>query len=93
MVAFSTIYYIRFERNYCFSLAQNKKYALKISLAKLIRQLDKRFEHIHKGICINGDCVTRTDLSGNQLFINEEPLPIGYRYRKNVVDFMAGRPN
>ncbi|WP_018620618.1 LytR/AlgR family response regulator transcription factor [Spirosoma luteum] len=93
MVAFNTIHYIRVERNYCFLLAQNKKYALKISLAKLLQQLDGRFVQIHKGFCINGDYITRTDLSGNQLFINEEALPIGYNYRKKVVDFLAGKPD
>ncbi len=93
VVAFSTIHYIRVERNYCFLLAHNKKYALKISLAKLIQQLDERFVQIHKGFCINGDHITRTDLSGSQLFIKEAALPIGHSYRKRIVDFLAEKRN
>lgn len=93
LVAFNTIYYIRVERNYCFLFAHNKKYALKISLAKLMQQLDERFVQIHKGFCINGDYITRTDLSGSQLFINGEAIPIGYNYRKKLVDFLVGKPN
>ena len=93
LVAFNTIYYIRVERNYCFLFAQNKKYALKLSLAKLIQQLDDRFVQIHKGFCINGDYITRTDLSGNQLIVNEEVIPIGYNYRKKLGDFLVGKPN
>ncbi len=93
LVAFSTIYYIRVERNYCFLFAHNKKYALKTSLAKLTHQLDERFVQIHKGFCINGDHITRTDLLGSQILINKEPLPIGYNYRKRLVDFLAGKPD
>lgn len=93
LVAFDTIYYIRVEKNYCFLFAHNKKYALKISLAKLIQQLDGRFVQIHKGFCINGDYITHTDLPGSQLFINEEPIPIGYNYRKNLGEFLVGSPN
>jgi two-component system response regulator LytT len=93
LVAFNTIYYIRVERNYCFLFAHKKKYALKTSLAKLIHQLDGRFVQIHKGFCVNGDYITRIDLSGSQLFIKEEALPIGYNYRKKLVEFLAGRPD
>ena len=92
LVAFNTIYYIRVERNYCFLFAHHKKYALKTSMAKLIHQLDGRFVQIHKGFCINGDHITRTDLPGSQLFIKEEVLPIGYNYRKKLVAFLAAKP-
>ncbi len=93
LVAFGTIYYIRVERNYCFLFARNRKYALKTSLAKLTQQLDGRFVQIHKGFCINGEHITRTDLSGSQLFINDEVLPIGDNYRKKLVDFLAAKPD
>ena len=93
LVAFDTIYYVRVEKNYCFLFAQNKKYALKISLAKLVQQLDERFIQIHKGFCINGDHITRTDLSGSQIFVNDTAMPIGYRYRKKLVDFLARKAN
>jgi two-component system response regulator LytT len=89
LVLFDAINWISVEKNYCSIFTQTKKYALKISLIKLGQQLDDRFVQVHKAYYINGDHITRTDLSGNQVFVKSEGIPIGYKFRKKLMNYLS----
>lgn len=89
VVALDTIRYISVEKNYCFLFTRDRKYAQKISLTRLMQQLDERFVQVHKRFCINSEQISRTDFQANQIFISGDAIPISYTYRKSLVGFLA----
>jgi len=80
----SDIKWFKTEGNYTTIILQNnKKRVSRISLLQLLEQLpSEQFIRIHKSFLINK--VHVTEVRANQIFVDDEKLPIGRIYQKNV---------
>ncbi len=85
-VDYNEIQYLKSDRNYCDIITTKGSFVLKVSLTKLMEQLsDPRFIKSHRSYSINIDKVAGLLLSDNKLRIGEALIPIGRKYRKEVV--------
>jgi len=86
-VPFNEIYKIEIERNYSFIyLASSKKYVVKLSLTKLMEQLDeKQFLKCHRSTVINIDYIDFLDVLNNKIVLsNKEELNIGSKFKASL---------
>lgn len=89
-VAFREIQYVKSDRNYCDIFTDKGTFVLKISLTKLMEQLsDPRFLKSHRSYTINTERVAGLLLSENKIRIGEILIPIGRKYRKEVIEKIA----
>ncbi len=85
-VTFKEIQYIKSDRNYCDIITDIGNFVLKISLTKLMEQLsDPRFLKSHRSYTINVEKVNGLLLSENKIRIGDTLIPIGRKYRKEVI--------
>ncbi|MEM1322236.1 MAG: response regulator transcription factor [Bacteroidota bacterium] len=86
-VFIADIQWIHSEGNYCTIQTRQKKYAIKISLTKIKQQLpEKQFLQIHRGFIIQLSLITNIDISSNEVFIGQKALPLGRKYKKQLLD-------
>lgn len=86
-VILSDIKWIQSDGNYCLVVTNNRKYAIKLSLTKILKKLPaKDFIQAHKRYLVQLNCITQIDTSANQLFVGEEPIPIGRKYKPELFD-------
>ncbi|MEN0049580.1 MAG: LytTR family DNA-binding domain-containing protein [Bacteroidota bacterium] len=79
------ILWIKAEGNYSYIYTQTEKYIVKSSTRKLLTSVKRdTFLAIHKGIIINPNYVQTVNFSNNLLRINDQELPIGRTYHKNI---------
>jgi len=86
-VPYSKICKIEIVGNYSYLyLVSNKKFALKLSLKRLIEQLDSDlFVRCHRSTLINKDYLESIDLLSNKLRLtNNMTVDIGKSYKKNL---------
>lgn len=86
-VEFGDIQYIKSDRNYCDIVTDKGLFLLKISLTKLMEQLsDPRFIKSHRSYTVNVEKVSGLLLSDSKLRIGEVLIPIGRKYRKELIE-------
>ncbi|GAB4048293.1 LytR/AlgR family response regulator transcription factor [Spirosoma litoris] len=83
MIQFDAIYWIKAEGNYSIIRTMDQKHVLKRSLRKLVSELPKTFIQIQKGYVVNRSLIGR--LSTTALEVNQEWIPIGRTYRKQIL--------
>ncbi len=94
-LSFDLIHYINVEGNYCFIYSEHGKYALKISLAKMLASLNDNFIQIHKNYIVNVQKIDKVMLQEAMVFINSDPqtiIPIGKRYHKHILSYLSTQP-
>ena len=85
-VRFDDIQYIQSEGNYC-NIVSSKKHAAKISLTKLLKKIPShKIIRIHQRYAIHVDLIQAIDISNNRVFIGNEELPIGPKYRERLLN-------
>jgi DNA-binding LytR/AlgR family response regulator len=68
-------------------VGQDKKFAIKISLRQLQKQLPEAFfVRIHKSYLINVNFITHLKMKDRQAFLNEEVIPIGRTYISDLTE-------
>jgi DNA-binding LytR/AlgR family response regulator len=83
------ITWIYAEGNYSYiNTIENRKFAKKKSLSKLIEDLDARFIMVHKGFAINTHYIQRIDLSNKKIIVHDNVIPIGRGYRELLNPFL-----
>ena len=86
-VEFDDILFIKSDRNYCDIITLKGTFIMKISLTKLKEQLsDERFVKSHRSYIINVENVSGLLLSNSKVRIGESLVPIGRKYRKEIVE-------
>ncbi|GAB2628000.1 hypothetical protein GCM10027035_23190 [Emticicia sediminis] len=91
-IPFYEITWLQSEGNYCFiHTTHQRKYTKKVSLTKLIQDLDNRFIMVHKGFAINTNFILRIDLGSKIINIQDAEIPIGRGFRKELNPFINKR--
>lgn len=89
-IPFNEITWLQSEGNYCFiHTIHQRKYSKKISLTKLIQDLDNQFIMVHKGFAINTNFIRRIDLGNKVITIQDAQVPIGRGFRKALNPFLT----
>ena len=82
----SDIIWIRSEGNYCTFVTKDKKYAIKISLIRVLDVLPSdAFIQIHRSCAVRIDQITAIDVHTNQVFIDTASLPIGRKFKEALI--------
>lgn len=88
-IPFNEITWLQSEGNYCFiHTIHQRKYSKKVSLTKLIQDLDSQFIMVHKGFAINTNFIRRIDLGNKLISIQDAEIPIGRGFRKALNPFI-----
>jgi DNA-binding LytR/AlgR family response regulator len=87
-VNLSEIRYVNAEGNYCYLMvADDKKFAIKISLRQLQKELpEDQFVRIHKSYLVNVSLITHLKMKERQAYLNEEVIPIGRTYMSDLTE-------
>lgn len=81
------IRWIHADGNYCYLHLDQKRFALKTSLKRLIKKLPKgHFVRIHKSYVVRLKNVEKIDVQTNELSIGSTTLPIGRTFRPDLLD-------
>ena len=80
------INYVRSEGNYCYIFTSEKKYAIKLSMIRLNQILaPKGFLQVHKSYLTQLSKIDNIDISGNEVLIGELRIPLGRKYKQNLL--------
>lgn len=80
------ICWIHSEGNYCTLTTPEKKFVIKISLAKLQQRLPaKLFTQIHRSYIVQTELISRIDIGTNEVFIGSQALPLGRRFKSELI--------
>jgi two-component system, LytTR family, response regulator LytT len=85
----NNIYLIQVEGNYSIIYTESQKHVLKISLKKLIDQLDANFIQIHKSTIINSKFIERVDVSNACVHLKGTRVAIGRSFQKSFLQFLS----
>jgi DNA-binding LytR/AlgR family response regulator len=86
-VIISDIRWIQSDGNYCVVVTQNRRYAIKLSLTKILKKLPpEEFIQAHKRYLVQAKYATLIDTNAGQLFIGEEAIPIGRKYKSKLFE-------
>lgn len=81
----SEILYVSSDGNYSMVQTVERKYAVKLSLKKMLEGLpNESFARIHRGYIVQIGKIAKVNIANNQIFVGEQPIPIG-RYYKSAV--------
>lgn len=81
------IRYIHADGNYCYLFTKHKKYAIKLSLTRLMDRLpNNEFLRIHKSYIVQLKDVNKIDLGSNSLLLEDVHIPIGRAYRSDLIE-------
>lgn len=81
-----SIHWVESEGNYAIIQTENKRYAVKRSLQKMVDLLDRRFLRVHKSFIVNLNLIDNISLLTGQITIQQQIIPIGRTYRKDIKD-------
>lgn len=81
------IRWIHADGNYCYIHLDQKRFALKTSLKRLVKKLPSgHFVRIHKSYVVCLRNVEKIDVQSNELSIGTATLPIGRTFRPDLMD-------
>lgn len=80
------ISFIKAEGNYCIFHINGKKIVVRSSISNALNTIDKpNFIQIHRGYVVNVDAAVKIISSENILRLENQDLPIGRKYKKNLL--------
>lgn len=84
----SQIYWIEVSGNYSYLFTKERKFILKMSLKKLLTQVAPHadFIRVHKQFVVQTKFINNVNPAKNTLKINDTSLPIGRRYKKELLN-------
>ena len=86
-VKFTEILFIQAEGNYVEIVTESKKYAFKISLRRIKERIPNvNFAQVHRNYLANLEHLSDIDLSANKIQIKEHKLPIGGRFKDDLLN-------
>ncbi|WP_019990909.1 LytR/AlgR family response regulator transcription factor [Rudanella lutea] len=88
-VSLSTIKWVSTQGNYCDIYTTEQRFVRKISLNKLLPELDERFVRVHYSYAVNMDFIDALD--ANMLYVGETAIPIGRSYKKGLMQLLHTR--
>lgn len=86
------ISHIKAEGNYCIFHTEGKKIVIRSSISNALNTIDQsNFVQIHRGYVVNMDVALKLISSENILRLENHDLPIGRKYKKNLVSIFKNR--
>ena len=80
------IYWIQSDGNYCTIFTDEGKHVVLMSLTKLKNKLPvDKFVQTHRSFLVQLNKVSNVDYTNNQLVVNSESLPIGRRFKSQLI--------
>lgn len=81
------IKWIQSAGNYSYIVTKNKKFVIKISLARIMRRLpNSMFMRIHRSYVINKDSVNDLNVPENIVHIDGTSIPVGRSFKAKLLD-------
>lgn len=81
------ISYVKAEGNYCIVHSEGKKIAIRSSINRALTMIDRtNFIQIHRAYIANINAATEMVISENVLLIGKVRLPVGRKYKKELMD-------
>ncbi len=88
-VKFKDIHYVQSEGNYSILHTEHKKYAIRISLARLIQRLPADiFVRTHQRYLVQTELVDKIDTFNAQIFVQGKSIPLGRTYKDDLLDLL-----
>jgi len=88
-VLFADILWIKSEGNYSIIYTEQKKYAIRISLSRILERLpDDMFVRVHKRYSVQIALIDRIDTFYKELYIGKNSIPIGRTYKEQLLTFL-----
>lgn len=88
-VRYSEISWIHADGNYCYVHANDRKYAVKVSLKRLLEKLQGAdFVRVHKSYVVQLPFIQRIDLNNSTIFIEGQDIPVGRAYKSDLIDYL-----
>jgi len=82
----SQILYVASDGNYSMVQTQERKYAVKSSLKKMLEGLpDESFARIHRGYLVQLGKISKVSIAENQIYIGEQKFPLGRYYKSDIL--------
>ena len=86
-IPYDAVLWIKAEGNYSTVHLENKRFALKLSLKRVLEQLPaSQFLQIHRAYIVALEKIDGIDISNNELTIGAQKLPIGRSYRDDLLN-------
>ena len=88
-VLFADILWIKSEGNYSIIYTEQKKFAIRISLSRILERLpDVMFVRVHKRYSVQIALIDRIDTFYKELYIGKNNIPIGRTYKEQLLTFL-----
>ena len=86
-ISVSDIKWVEVNGNYCYLFVKDKKHVLKMSLTKMLQNINKQniFIQIHRNFIVQQRFVTNYDAKNHYIKIDNTPIPIGRKYKNEVI--------
>jgi len=83
------ISFVKAEGNYCLIHTQSKKIVIRSSISNALKMINKpNFIQIHRGYIANINRAKELVISENVLLMKDERLPVGRKYKKELVQLL-----
>ncbi len=85
-INFADILWLQSDGNYTYIVTKDKKMIVKISLTKILQKIAAPFfMRIHKSYIVNIKAIQNINTADNVLIINDQSIPIGRKYKPELV--------
>lgn len=85
----SQIVFIRSEWNYCFIKTPNNQFLYRASMDKIQALLGDDMIRVHRSYFVNKNNITKISLSKMEISTTHNVIPIGRKYKENILEYMA----
>ena len=84
------IKWVTVKGNYCHLIAENKKHVLKLSLTKILQNINKQnvFLQVHRSFIVRKNLITNYNAKDHSIKIDDSSIPVGRKYKNKVLDLM-----
>lgn len=89
-VPFDEIYYIEVDGNYCYFITKEKKFVLKVSLKRVLKQIDQEdiFLKVHRKFVVHKSCIKNFNSKDSYIQIAGNKITVGRQYRNLVLEIL-----
>jgi len=91
---YNDIKYIESEGNYCTFNCRGNKIAIRSSIKKVLQQIDSsEFIQVQRAFVVNIEFIKELKFAESEIVLEDTVIPIGRKYKRNVIDTVSGFKN
>ena len=86
-ISVTEIKWVEVNGNYCYLFAKDKKHVLKMSLTKMLQNINKQdiFLQIHRNFIVQQKFITNYNSKDHSIKIEDSKIPVGRKYKNQVI--------